>query len=257
MSRHHNPFAFDKPITLDNLDELFSHHSRLSGGWSMTSTPPENEPPTRPDDIPEADWEAIGDPGKQVIARERAARQTAERALAASRARPAPPRPTPGAPAPTVPTDQQPVGIDAASVAEIVKAELAAALKPIHDRDSEREQADKQRAADAAAKTIADAVTAAATGFHDPADALSNLDLTQITDGNGGPDAEKIKTQLAALLTKKPYLGKAGTSRVAPPGVGTSPASGGGQTTEDLVQASLARMQKAAGIRAPQSSTTS
>ena len=30
-----NPFAFRKPITLDTLDELFSHHRRLTGGWSM------------------------------------------------------------------------------------------------------------------------------------------------------------------------------------------------------------------------------
>lgn len=30
-----NPFAYRKPITLDTLDELFSHHRRLTGGWSM------------------------------------------------------------------------------------------------------------------------------------------------------------------------------------------------------------------------------
>lgn len=30
-----NPFMFDKPITLDSLDDLFSHHRRLTGGWSM------------------------------------------------------------------------------------------------------------------------------------------------------------------------------------------------------------------------------
>lgn len=32
---HSNPFAFRHPITLDTLDELFSHHRRLTGGWSM------------------------------------------------------------------------------------------------------------------------------------------------------------------------------------------------------------------------------
>lgn len=30
-----NPFAYSKPITLDNLSELFSHHRALTGGWSM------------------------------------------------------------------------------------------------------------------------------------------------------------------------------------------------------------------------------
>lgn len=35
---HSNPFAFRKPITLDTLDDLFSHHRRLTGGWSMEET---------------------------------------------------------------------------------------------------------------------------------------------------------------------------------------------------------------------------
>jgi len=31
----HNPFAFDQPITLDNLDQLFAHHRARTGGWRM------------------------------------------------------------------------------------------------------------------------------------------------------------------------------------------------------------------------------
>ncbi len=46
-----NPFAYRKPITLDTLGDLFSHHRRLSGGWSMgpedpPANPPKNDPPT-------------------------------------------------------------------------------------------------------------------------------------------------------------------------------------------------------------------
>ncbi|HEY9353398.1 MAG TPA: phage scaffolding protein [Nocardioides sp.] len=31
----HNPFAFNQPITLDNLDQLFAHHRARTGGWFM------------------------------------------------------------------------------------------------------------------------------------------------------------------------------------------------------------------------------
>lgn len=37
MSKH-NPFAFNKPITLDNLHELFEHHRSHTGGWRMEET---------------------------------------------------------------------------------------------------------------------------------------------------------------------------------------------------------------------------
>lgn len=30
-----NPFAFKRPITPDNLDELFAHHRAITGGWRM------------------------------------------------------------------------------------------------------------------------------------------------------------------------------------------------------------------------------
>jgi pyruvate/2-oxoglutarate dehydrogenase complex dihydrolipoamide acyltransferase (E2) component len=35
MHQRKNPFAFAKPITIDSLEELFSHHRSLTGGWSM------------------------------------------------------------------------------------------------------------------------------------------------------------------------------------------------------------------------------
>lgn len=42
MRKPNNPFAFGRPITPDNLDELFAHHRVHFGGWSMEE-PSESE----------------------------------------------------------------------------------------------------------------------------------------------------------------------------------------------------------------------
>lgn len=34
-TRSASPFAFNGPITIDNLDALFDHHRAITGGWSM------------------------------------------------------------------------------------------------------------------------------------------------------------------------------------------------------------------------------
>lgn len=52
-------------------------------------------------------------------------------------------------------------------------------------------------------------IRAAAAEFHDPADAVLNLDLTQFeADANNEFDAEEISDALTELLKKKPWLGK-------------------------------------------------
>ena len=52
--------------------------------------------PERPDDVPEQDWEALGDPGKQALVRERGVSADLRRQLAAAKARPTPPPGPPG-----------------------------------------------------------------------------------------------------------------------------------------------------------------
>lgn len=52
-------------------------------------------------------------------------------------------------------------------------------------------------------------IKAAAAGFHDPTDAVLNLDLTQFeADENNEFDADEISAALTELLAKKPWLGK-------------------------------------------------
>jgi hypothetical protein len=81
-----NPFAYAKPITLETLADLFAHHGRLTGGWSMTATPPEPPagppaPPANPP-APPADPPAYTPPATQAdfdrVIGERVARERAK-----------------------------------------------------------------------------------------------------------------------------------------------------------------------------------
>lgn len=250
MSTH--PLIPAKPatITLDTLPDLFAHHRARFGGWTMTQTPPEPEPnddppaPERPDDIPEDTWNALGDPGKQALAREREARQTAERALAVARAKPAPPKPKAG-PAPK-PNDPPKPKDDAPDFAALIQQAVEAAVKPFTDREEQRAT---EAAADKVRQTVLDA---AKPRLHDATDALSNIDLVGVVNEQGQADPDKLKTALDDLVTRKPHLAKTPV-RTAPVGIG-----GGGpanQTDGEKVKAVLADMQKATGVRPPAANT--
>lgn len=264
MSR--NPFTVPaKPehITLETLPQLLAHHKAKFGGVQMTLTPPEPGPtppapnppapavpppaaPERPDGITEQEWNALGDPGRAAIVREREARQAAERALAASRARPAPPKQDPPAPEPGKqdPPKVDPPKTGEIDIAAIVQQAVQAAVQPFVERDQQRE-------ADQAANQVRDAVLEAAKNrLHDATDALTSIDLTTVLDGNGGPDATKIKDALDNLVIRKPHLAKIVDDRrfSAQPGVGPTP---GGSTPpiNDRVKDTLARMQASAGVK--------
>lgn len=264
MSRNRNPFAFGKPITLDTLGELFAHHRSLTGGWSMDANDTGGnaggdgsgdnggqQQPTRPDGISEDEWNALGDPGRAALVREREARQAAERALAASRARPKPPGDDTGKGA-----DQgkdsngsnnsgggKSGSGDAVDVEAIVQRAVAAAVKPFQDRDEERE-------AEEAAERVRTAVLdAAKPRFHDATDALAQIDLRTVLDGSGNPDSTKIGEAIEGLITRKPHLAKVvDERRHGQDGVG---ATTGGSTRplNDRVSDKLARMQERAGVK--------
>lgn len=264
MSRSTNPFTIPAGITA-KVGSIMSDSRRRYGHGQhfMTATPPEPVPPApasptpptpptppaapqRPEGVSEAEWNALGDPGKLAIVREREARTTAEHALAAARARPTPPV-TPPAP-PTAPAAPAAAGATppGPDLEAIVQQAVAAAVKPFQDREEQRDAA-------AAVKVIQDAVaTAAKETFHDTSDAITGVDLTQITDGSGGPDATKIKTALDELLKTKPHLGKVPDGRLyAQPGFG---AGESGTPLETRVQDILTRMQATAGIKPPPAS---
>lgn len=212
--------------------------------WPILGGDPSNDPPERPEDITEEVWDALGDPGKQALVRERQARSEAEQARAqaererdAARARPAPPKDQ----QPAQQAGQQPPGQQAQQpdIAAIVKQAVDAAIKPFAD-------AEQQRQTDAAAGRVRDAVVEAAKPLlHDATDALQ-IDLASVVNDQGAADAEKVKKALETLITAKPHLAKTGT-RQAPPGIG-----GGGPATPtdaEKVKETLARMQKSTGLR--------
>ena len=60
--------------------------------WPILGGDDTTPPIERPEGVTEEEWEALGDPGKKAIAREREARVQAERERDAARARPAPPK---------------------------------------------------------------------------------------------------------------------------------------------------------------------
>lgn len=203
----------------------------------------EGAPPERPDGVTEEEWTALGDPGKRAIVRERARATKAEQEAAALRApKPAPPK-----------TDDKagqqgdkdsPPAPDPTDIAAIVQQAVAAALKPIQERD-------EQRTAVEAAQKVAEAVTdAAKERLHDASDALVNVDLTTLTDGNGKADAAKITQALDDLVKTKPHLAKV-TDTTRRPGAdamlggATAPVS----SEDDRVKAALAKMQVSAGVK--------
>jgi hypothetical protein len=200
-------------------------------------------PVERPEDIAEDVWDALGDPGKAALVREREARQEAERALAAARApKPTPPKSgpfTPPAPKATPPATSGPG--DQPDIAAIVQQAVTEAIKPF-------QEAEERRTAQEAAREIVNAVTQAAKDqFHDPSDAVANIDLTKIVNEQGQADADKIKAELDAVLQRKPHLAKG--PRYAPPGIGGgAPAAA---TDAEKVKAVLADMQRATGLRIP------
>lgn len=247
MSQH--PLIPSKPaeITIDTLPALFAHHRAVFGGWTMTNTPPENEPPIeRPEGVSEEEWTALGDPGRAALVRERTARTAAERALAAARApKPGPPKNDPPA---DPPKQTDPPKNDQVDIAAIVKQAVDAAIQPF----AEREQA---RAVDEAANKVRAAVIEAAkTKLHDPTDAVANIDLTTVITEEGEADPAKVTKALEDLLAKKPHLAKS-TLLVAPPGIGGgAPANA---TEGEKVAAALARMQKSVNLRPPAPSSAS
>ena len=213
--------------------------------WPIMGGADDPVPPSRPDDISEDDWTALGDVGQAAVVRERAVATDLRSQLAAAKARPKPPTGTPPAP-PVPPAPNQPpappsppAGTDPADIASIVQVAVAAAVKPLQDAEQARQH---QAAADQIAAAVTDA---AKTLFVDPTDALAGIDLTQVTDGNGAADQAKIKTELDALLTRKPHLGLG--ARTGVHGVGATPPPPA--NTDDQVKAILAQMQTHVGHR--------
>lgn len=241
--------------TLMRYRSPFARDTQPGGGGGQPPAPtpaPAPTPPTppappatpeKPDGVSDAEWAALGDPGKNAIVRERQRAAAAEQALVAERAKhtPTPPPKSEHGKSndpPKSSAEGQP------DLAAIVQQAVAAATAPLLE-------AQAQRDAETAARAIRDAVTtSAATRFHDATDALAQIDLTTLTDGNGQVDQQKVTTALDDLLTRKPHLGKVvDTRRHAPDGTPIGGGLGPAAPLDDRVKATLARMQASTGVK--------
>ena len=221
------------------LAEIIATHRALFGGFAMEADGGET-PPERPDGIEATEWDALGDPGKQALVRERQRATDAERKLAAALA----PKPKPPAPAPAPKASEPPApkaNGEPGDMAALIQAAVEAAVAPLR-------QAQEQQAIDAQARAVIDAVKAAAADrLHDASDATSLLDLTALVGADGAPDTAKVTAAINDLVAAKPHLARSQPyGRQGNPALYGAPA---GPSAEDKVKASLARMQAASGIK--------
>jgi len=209
---------------------------------------PPNQPDitTRPEGVAQDEWDALADPGKRAVVRERTARAEAETARASEKqAREAAEQALAAAKAAGTKTDPPKGGGqtgDPGDVAEQIRLGIETAMAPYRERDQQREAAE-------AAQKVRDAVTqAAGERFHDAGDAVAQLDLTTLIDSQGRADTAKVDDALTKLLERKPYLGKAVDSRRRASDGSLIGGSGGGTASlEDRVKAQLALMKNASG----------
>lgn len=221
-------------------EQVLAFHRRNFGDARMEASENGEQPSEKPEGVSDDEWNALGDPGKQALIRERKARADLEAQLAEAR------KPKPAPPSSNSDAGNQGDGQGVPEGDDLearIAAAVQAALAPVQD-------AQAQWQADQLASRVRETVTAtAATRFHDVADVMPHLDLTQLTDGSGAPDQAKIAGELDRIASEKPHLVKPTYAPRTPmPG---APFGGGAATPsiDDRVKESLSRMQTAAGVR--------
>lgn len=187
----HNPFAYPKPITLETLPDLFTHHAGLTAGWRM-----EDEPPKGDGDPPKGGGQDDPPKFEPITSQEELDRRIGPR-LAREREK-------------------------YADYEELKK------VKAERDAEIEAARTDHEKAVDAARKegestaleranarvVRAEAKAAAGGRFHDPEVAVRLLNLSDVKVGeDGSVDAAVLKTKLDALAAEHPYLVNEGKSK--------------------------------------------
>ena len=221
-------------------EQVLAFHRATFGDARMEAeqggTPPGVE---KPEGVSDAEWDALGDPGKQALVRERQARADLEAQLAEAR------KPKPSPPAQKTGEEKGEAAKDAPKGDDLearIAAAVQAALAPV------QESQQQWQAEQLAARVRESVTTTAAARFHDVGDVMPHLDLTQLTDGSGAPDQSKIVAELERVAADKPHLVKpAYAPRTPMPG---APFGGGASapSIDERVKESLARMQTAAGV---------
>jgi hypothetical protein len=210
-----NPFAFGEPITLDNLDALFSHHRRLTGGWSMEGEGGDGggggagggaggDGAGKGGDAPPK-FEAIT--SQEQLDKVLGARLAREREKYSDY------------------EDLVKIKAERDAAAEAAKTE---AEKAVDATRKEGETTATERANERIVRSEAKAAAATAK-FRDPDVAVKLLDLKGIKlDDNGEVDAAALKAELDQLATDHPYLVDDGKTTKPSPQPDRSQGGGGG-----------------------------
>ena len=196
-------------------------------------------PVEQPEGVSDEEWQALGDPGKRAIVRERERATKAENDLAAVRA--AKPKPAPPKAPPAPNGEPKPADPESPDVAALIQQAVTAAMAPLIERDQQREATDRTRA-------VVDAVREAAKGkLHDSGDALVHLDLTTLVDEAGNADAAKVTAAIDGLMRDKPHLAAQRRYDPSQPIGGAAPSI----PMDERVKAALRTMQASAGVKLP------
>lgn len=123
---------------------------------------------------------------------------------------------------------------------------LAEASKTAEDRANEAATAADVRASKLLDRAVTAEVKAlAASGFADPDDAAAFLDLSKYATTDGDVDTEAVKSDLAALLARKPHLGKTSGSRLPASNPAQGSSGSGPAAPQQLTNADVTRMYAA------------
>lgn len=177
-----NPFAFGGPITLDNLDQLFSHHRGLTGGWSMEGDDnPPADPPPNPTDPPKFEAITSQDQLDKVLG-SRLAREREKYA------------------------DYDDIKKKAAAHDEALEAAKTEQEKAVDAARKEGENAGRQSSDTRVIRAEAKAALAAANA-QNATSAVKLLDLSGLTVGDDGEvDPAALKAKIDSLKESDPYL---------------------------------------------------
>lgn len=209
-----------------------ARRARIPAGMVMTAT-------ERPSGVSEEEWDALGDPGKRAIVRERERAERAERALVTARS------------AERIGLTPDPAesqqGGEKIDIADVIAQAVAAAVAPFEQERTQRRQSEEQA-------LITDAIRKAAEPrFHDAQDALLRVDATTVVGADGQPDPTKITAALDGLMAASPHLAKPVDTRrhydPSNPVGGTQPPA----DAAEKVKEALDRMKAATGIKLAES----
>lgn len=181
------------------ISELLAFHRSVFGDARM------DDPPERPSDVTQEEWDALGDPGRRAIARVRQARDAAVAAqTAATQERDAAQTLAQQRQVELEQARQAAAGGAPADVNAQIQAAVAAAVQQV--TETFNGQIQQLNAAQAAERLLTRAQQIAADVLVVPDLVGSLVDLSTMTDGQGALNEQALRDNLATLVDTRPEL---------------------------------------------------